>query len=95
MSQITERFAETHHNAPAVMFGNRLPETEFAASDAELLALLHDASANVMALAGKLRAHAMGQFSDTSHADEAALVQQTALANGLIGRLLATPAKGA
>jgi hypothetical protein len=72
------------------MEGNAKPHAQAAeSSEADLLRSLQAVSDNIMRLAGTLRADSA---SARRAADTASIHQQNALAQDLIGRLLAMPA---
>ena len=84
MFQTMEGNARPHRTTDIVAAGT-LGST--AVTQAELLSALQTVSDNIMRLAGKLRAEA-----DAAADDAASITEQHALAQQLIGRLLAMPA---
>ncbi|SPB15641.1 hypothetical protein NOV72_02861 [Caballeronia novacaledonica] len=86
MYQTMEGNAKPHRTAACFAEGSQ----DSAATQAELLRALQSASDNIMRLAGKLRGE-----RDATADDAVTITEQHALAQELIGRLLALPASQA
>ncbi|CAL8478866.1 MULTISPECIES: hypothetical protein [Caballeronia] len=87
MYQTMEGNARPHRTAECFIEGSQVGA---AATQAELLQALQSASDNIMRLAGKLRGE-----RDATADDAETITEQHALAQELIGRLLALPASQA
>jgi hypothetical protein len=87
MYQTMEGNARPHRTAQCFTEGS---QDSAAATQAELLHALQAASDNIMRLAGKLRGE-----RDATDDDAVTITEQHALAQPLIGRLLALPASQA
>jgi hypothetical protein len=84
MYQTMEGNARPHRTAQCFSEGS---QDSTPATQAELLRTLQSVSDNIMRLAGKLHAD-----RDATDDDADAIIEQNALAEQLIGRLLAMPA---
>ncbi|KXV13423.1 hypothetical protein CR51_04675 [Caballeronia megalochromosomata] len=87
MYQTMEGNARPHRTADGFTEGS---QDRAVATQADLLSALQSASDNIMRLAGKLRGE-----RDATAADAVNITEQHALAQELIGRLLALPASQA
>jgi hypothetical protein len=87
MFQTMEGNAKPHRTAEVIA---EEAQAGASATQAELLRTLQSVSDNIMRLAGKLRAE-----RNTADDDAASITEQHALAQQLIGRLLALPASQA
>jgi hypothetical protein len=86
MFQTMEGNAKPHRTAEVIA---QAVQEGASATQAELLSTLQSVSDNIMRLAGKLRGH------NAADADAVTITEQHAVAQQLIGRLLAMPASQA